>query len=581
MVTYCIITIFSNACQKPLPPAGDAFWQTAFERSKGLETETYDSGIAYLEKLAQAYPQLTLRTYGTTDAGLPLHLAILSPSKQFDALALRQQGKAIMLINNAIHPGEPDGVDASLRLLRNLLQDGKLEERMGNTVLAVIPFYNIGGVLNRNTDSRANQEGPESYGFRGNSQYLDLNRDFIKADSRNAFAFAEIFQEWQPDVFIDTHVSNGADYQYTLTCLVTQEQKLGGKLGEYLRGNMLPSLYKSMEARKEGMIPYVNVWGTVPDSGYAQFHDSPRYSTGYAALFNTIGFMTETHMLKPFKQRVEATQSFLEEALAYLNANAKEIRQLRQDAIKADQAKQRFPIRWKLNREIAIDMPFKGYEASYIPSEVTTGQRLFYDRAKPFEKNIKYFNHYEESEWAEKPQAYIIPQGWHRVIERLKANGIAMEALAADTALDVAVYKILSCEATKQPYEGHFPQNKIVAAEEKQRISFRKGDWLIRTGQVRDRFLMETLTPNAPDSYFVWNFFDAILQAKEGYSDYVFEDKAKAFLAADTALRSAFEAEKANNTEFANDPNAQLDFIYRRTKHAEPGYRRYPVYRVF
>ncbi|MCB0684129.1 MAG: hypothetical protein KDC32_24970, partial [Saprospiraceae bacterium] len=132
---------------------------------------------------------LAVRTYGDTDAGFPLHLAILSIDGDFDPVSLRKKGKRILFINNAIHPGEPCGVDATMMLLQDYLLDPARREALENVVVIAIPFYNIGGGLNRGSFSRANQEGPIEYGFRGNARNLDLNRDFIKCDSRNARTF--------------------------------------------------------------------------------------------------------------------------------------------------------------------------------------------------------------------------------------------------------------------------------------------------------------------------------------------------------------------------------------------------------
>jgi len=190
-------------------------------------------------------------------------------------------------------------------LLRDLAQ-GAIQAPT-NTVIAVIPVYNIGGALQRNSTSRTNQEGPKAYGFRGNARNYDLNRDFIKADTKNAKAFTKIFRALDPELFIDNHVSNGADYQYTLTHLFTQHNKLGGKAGVYLNETLMIRLQEALKAKKWDITPYVNVFNTQPEKGFTQFMDSPRYSTGYTTLYNTLGMMVETHMLKPYKLRVEGT----------------------------------------------------------------------------------------------------------------------------------------------------------------------------------------------------------------------------------------------------------------------------------
>ena len=208
--------------------SGQGFSQnllTVFEKSNGSQTATYMQCIKYYFSLDKMFQTICVKTFDTTDANYPLHLVLFSVDKNFDPVQWHKQHKIIILINNGIHPGEPDGIDASMMFSRDLCTDKiKAPE---NVVLAIIPVYNIGGCLNRNSFSRVNQNGPVSYGFRGNSQNLDLNRDFIKADSKDAMAFEKIFQWINPDIFIDNHVSDGADYQHTMTMLTTQHDKLG------------------------------------------------------------------------------------------------------------------------------------------------------------------------------------------------------------------------------------------------------------------------------------------------------------------------------------------------------------------
>ena len=181
--------------------------QIAFERDSNI-TATYDEVIAHYQALDRQYAACTLLTYGPTDSGKPLHLLVMAKDGQFDPQQVHQQQRPVILINNGIHPGEPEGIDASMMLARDLLAQERLPE---NAILCIIPVYNIGGMLNRGT-SRANQNGPETYGFRGNARNYDLNRDFIKTDSRNSRSFQQLFNTWQPDAFMDTHTSNGADY---------------------------------------------------------------------------------------------------------------------------------------------------------------------------------------------------------------------------------------------------------------------------------------------------------------------------------------------------------------------------------
>ncbi|MEM8907490.1 MAG: M14 family zinc carboxypeptidase, partial [Bacteroidota bacterium] len=221
---------------------------TPFEQNNNT-TATYHEAIAFYQNLAASYSQLELKTYGATDSGHPLHLAILSKDEDFDPESIRRKGKNVLLINNAIHPGEPCGVDATMLFLRDLLTQKERQTLLEKTVIIAIPVYNIGGALNRNSTTRANQNGPASYGFRGNARNLDLNRDFIKCDSRNAQTFNQLFNEWNPTIFVDNHTSNGADYQYTMTLIATQHSKLSPPLATYLQESLLPRLYREMDNR--------------------------------------------------------------------------------------------------------------------------------------------------------------------------------------------------------------------------------------------------------------------------------------------------------------------------------------------
>jgi hypothetical protein len=224
-------------------------FETQFEISDGFETATYEQTIKYYNALADAYPEISVQEIGETDSGKPLHLVTLNTDAQFDFSEIRKN-KRILLINNGIHPGESDGIDATMMLFRDLV-NGKIEAPK-NTVIATIPIYNVGGSLNRNSTTRTNQNGPKDYGFRGNARNYDLNRDFIKCDTKNAETFAKIFHLVKPDVFIDNHVSNGADYQYTLTHLFTQHNKLGDALGNYLHTEMMPNLEQKLADKKLG-----------------------------------------------------------------------------------------------------------------------------------------------------------------------------------------------------------------------------------------------------------------------------------------------------------------------------------------
>lgn len=551
---------------------------TRFEQSKGTQTPTYFEIIDWWKKLDEKSGKVKMLTMGMSDAGYPLHLIVVSKNGDYNFDNIRKNNKRIILINNGIHPGEPDGVDASMLLVRDIVTNKyKIAD---NVVLAFIPIYNIGGCLDRSANYRVDQEGPEEFGFRGNSQNLDLNRDFIKCDSKEARAFTEIFHLLDPDVFVDNHVSNGADYQHVMTLLTTQHNKLGGVMGDYLDKEFEPALYTSMKQKGYDLVPYVNSFGDTPENGWPEYWDSPRYASGYAAIWHTFSFVPETHMLKPYDQRVKATYALMQSFIEFTAKNSTQIKSLRDQTKKVVQSTTTFPISWILDRSQFKQVQYKGFEAGRKPSEVSGLPRLFYDRNKPFEKTVKIFNYFTVKNSVTKPKAYIIPQGWWKVIDLLKLNKVQMTQLKKDTAIEVEVYKIDDYKTLPRQYEMHHLNSEVKTNTTIQTMSFKKGDWYIPMNQLANRFLIETLEPQAEDSYFAWNYFDAILGQKEGYSGYVFEDKATEYLKNNPDIKIKLNQQKAKDTAFANNGRAQLNFVYQNSQWYELAHMRYPVYRV-
>jgi hypothetical protein len=571
-----LLILFFSSCETEQEDEATSF-STHFETSNGTETATYLQVVDFYIQLAKEFPQINIQTVGATDSGHPLHMVTYNTDGDFNFQKISKD-KSIILINNGIHPGESDGIDATMLLYRDLAV-GKINAPK-NTVLVTIPIYNIGGALNRNSTTRANQNGPEKYGFRGNARNYDLNRDFIKTDTKNSRTFAEIFHLVNPDVFIDNHVSNGADYQYTLTHLFTQHNKLGGELGEYLHAELMPELEKSLAEIEWDITPYVNVFNKVPEEGFSQFMDHPRYSTGYTTLWNTLGMMVETHMLKPYKQRVEGTYHLMTKMIAIVEKDGERIKQLRKKASTRHQNWQHYPISWVVDTTKTSTLNFKGYEADTLISEITGFPRLKYDRNRPFTKKVEYQNYFIPIDSVLIPKAYVVRKEWTNVLDLLKLNNIAYTTFASDTTIAVESYRISKYQTQKQAFEGHYPHYNTKVEKSKRKLVFTKGDCIVATDQIGIRYLLETLEPQAHDSFFNWNFFDVILQQKEGFSPYVFEDIDIKMLQNDPKLKEAFELKKESEQEFSDNWYAQLNWIFMRSEHYESAHMQYPIYRM-
>jgi hypothetical protein len=293
-----------------------------------------------------------------------------------------------------------------------------------------------------------------------------------------------------------------------------------------------------------------------------------------------MSFLPETHMLKPFDERVKSTYALMQTFIEQGSEQAKAIKAARKLSIEAVKKQTEFALGFKTDTSKFQLITFNGYETAKKPSAVTGIQRMYYDHSKPFSKPVKYYNFALPEKIIQKPAAYIIPQGWYAVIQLLQINGVQYKPLEKDSIIEVNAYRIEDYKTSPRAYEKHYRHSDVKTSMRLQKIAFRKGDILIPTSQATDRFLVETLEPTGDDGYFAWNFFDAILQQKEGYSNYRWEDVAGDFIARHPEIKQALEDKKKADPAFAASVNAQLDFVYKQSPWYEPAHLRYPVYRI-
>ncbi|MRW86945.1 peptidase M14 [Pseudoduganella sp. FT26W] len=556
---------------------------TPYEKGNQNQTTTWSECIAFYEELAQRFPHvLRFEQIGLSDGGIPVHAGVVSADGVHDRSQIKAEGRTVFFNNNGIHPGEPEGVDACMAIVRDLCFDPARLAALGKTVLLFVPLYNVDGALNRADTSRVNQDGPEQFGFRGNSRHLDLNRDFIKCDTYNAQLFNQLLTSWDPDVMVDTHTSNGADYPYTMTLIHTQADKLGYGLGPFLRETMLPHIYREMDAKGWPTCPYVNPVQDTPDDGIAEFLEVPRFSTGFAALHHVIGFMPETHMLKPFKDRYDSMRALLDVTMDFTIRYGEQIKQLRADAKQQAANATEWTVNWKMDDTNPSTFRFKGYAAQRSASLLGNYQRLSYDRSQPWEKDIAYYNSFVPAATVRAPKGYIVPQAWREAIERLQWNGVEMARFDEAQTVEAQYYHIASVTSRSNAYEGHMYHDDVQLEARTASFTVQQGDWFIPLKQANARYAVETLEPQGHDSFFRWGFFNSVLEKKEAYSDYVFEDLALEMLETEPELKAKFEAWKTANPALLSDQDAVLGFIFANGKrHAEPEWRRYPVLSVF
>ena len=576
LVTLAIMT----SCQNPESDRAttEPLLNLRFEEDY---TPTWYEVIDMYTLLDEHYDIARLTETGLTDSGKPLHLFIIDKDQDFDPEASKRKNKQIVLINNGIHPGEPCGIDASLKFADDLLRNkDQMREFLENTVICIIPVYNVGGCLYRSHFHRTNQPGPYESGYRGNAKNLDLNRDFVKLDTENAKSFAKTFTTWQPHVFLDTHTTNGSDHQYCITLIPAQHNSMQQDLGDYFYQNMIPSLYERMAKTDYELIPYVTYTNQNPESGITNYVQTPKYSTGYTQLFNSLSFMTENHCYKPYPDRVKSAYAFLISLVSYTHENGDRIREMKALADQKIMDQSEYALDYEVDTANFEMIDFKGYERGMHKGLLTDEEFPGYDHSKPFTIQVPYFDNFLPTQTVQKPEYYLVPQAWSEVVERLKINQVSMQRLAKDTALTVAVYYIENLEWARRPDNGHFYHSTFTTRKEVQTINYYEGDYLVPVNQQCNQFIVQQLEPEGMDSYFRWNFFDNIFENREWFSPhYVLEEKMVAYMAKHPEIKQMLDQAIAENPQMVDNRAAQMYFIYKQVWENK-GVNRYPVARI-
>lgn len=540
------------------------------------QTYTYDELMASYAALAAQSKHATLVEIDAADNGDPLALFVIGNSNNGAIEPFNSTGLDI-LIMNGIHAGESCGIDASLHWAEDILEN---IEKIGDATIYIIPAYNVGGYENKSCCTRANQNGPENMGFRGNGNNLDLNRDFMKMDAANTKAFRTVINRLDPDVFVDTHSTNGADYQYKMTLIPYQSEKWPKQLdGVYT--TWFEQAFNTLNQKEDMAQYYVNVWGRTPESGFSAFHATSIYSTGYAGLYRTFGITAEAHMFKTYPERVEATWQTLDAVLESSIKHADDIIEARKLAALEDQKTTNYAVNWALDSSQYLELNFNGYQTERFTSNLTGQPRYRYNRENPVSYPVKFYPKYAPTESVAVPKYYALHAGQHQAIANLKAAHVQMQTLKRDTTMQVSVQYVDNITYSNQPYEGHFPHRSFSCRTENITENFKTGDVLITSAQPAIRFILEALEPQSPGSFFRWNYFDTYLQQKEWFSAYIFEEKAITFLDQNPEIKREFEEWRDTTEGVKDNAFAQLYWIYKKTPYYEKEHMRIPVFRIY
>jgi murein tripeptide amidase MpaA len=565
----------------PVPPK----WLTHAEKTDYRETPRYAETIEYSKRLDQASPLIKFQSFGKSGEGRDLPLLIAAEGDTFTPEAARRAHKPVILIQACIHAGESDGKDAGLALLRDIAVTKSRPGLLKHVVLLFIPIYNTDGHERVSPYNRINQNGPAEMGWRTTSTYQNLNRDYMKADTPETRAWLALWNTWKPDLFIDCHVTDGADYRVNITFQHEHHEGVAPSVLAWEKRVIDDRVAAATEAAGNVVSWYLEfIDNRDLTKGIRDFNGSPRFSTGYVPLRNRPGILIETHMLKPYRPRVIGTYDFLRFILEEVNRDPEALLAAGREADEKTltdgrtyDANRRFPLDYELTDK-ARPYQLKAVEYHTEMSEVSGAPRVIFG-TKPLDLTVPMYDELRVKAAVAPPLYYIVPAPWTEVIEILRAHGLKLQTTKEPMSIEVESYRFQNVKWATGPFEGRLmPSFRVEVVKE--RRTFPAGSVIVPLSQEWSRVAINLLEPEAPDSLVRWGFFNATFEQKEYGEDYVVEKLAREMLASNPKLREEFEKKLAGDPGFAANPRARLRFFYERSPYWDQQMGLYPVGRI-
>ena len=584
LLTALLATVSLGAAHAAAPPKPSAL-ETVSERSGFRITGRYGEVERLCLAFAQAYPQSVRCTeFGRTPEGRPMLALVISKSGVLTPQEARERNIPVTLMQGGIHAGEIDGKDAGFLAAREMLS-GKLAPRaLESFVFVFVPVFNVDGHERFGRWNRPNQNGPEEMGWRVTSQNLNLNRDYTKADAPETQAMLRLLEAWDPVLYVDLHVTDGAQFEYDVANLLEPIYMGDPELHPAARA-VLDELNQTLTA--QGSLPldfYPSFVDTDdPQSGFTVGAYGPRFSTGYWPLHNRFALLVETHSWKDYPTRVRTTHNTIIKLAEMTAQHGREWRKLMRAA---DERAQKLG-----GQEVVLDfqagphtktIDFRGYAYTRTPSDVSGTLVTRYDPTKPQIWRIPLRDTIVPKLTVRAPLGgYVIPPAYAALVgERLAVHGIRFERLdKGATSAAVESFRATSATFATAPFEGRTPVT-LAGEWREERRDIPAGSLFVPVSQPPARLVLTLLEPLSPDSFAAWGFFNGAFEAKEYMEPYVAEQVAKEMLASDPAIAAEFAKRLATEPEFAKSPAARLEFFYRRHPSWDERQNLYPVLRA-
>jgi murein tripeptide amidase MpaA len=550
-------------------------WVTPFEADPDHDfSPSYADTRAWFDRLDGASDLIRIEQFGVSPEGRPIYAVIAST----DGAAF-DPAKPVLLAQAGIHPGEIDGKDAGMMLLRDIAFNGK-SDLLDRVNLILIPILSVDGHERSSAYSRPNQRGPRIQGWRNTATNQNLNRDYLKLDQAEMRAVRGLILKYRPDLYVDIHVTDGMDYQYDVTYGYNGENGIYSRspaTARWLDSAFKPAMNAALEA--QGHIPGELVFGMDDDprAGLSDGGLGERFSNGWGSAAHVPTILIENHSLKPHEQRVLGTYVFLEKAMRLLAAEGRGLRA----AVEADSALRpaEIPANFVQDEQPSSTRPFKGIRYEMYDSPASGRQEIrWLGEPDPELWQMPFYSSHPTLT-LKRPEAYWVPAHRADIIERLRIHGVAMETLDAPRTVSVEMLRLDDPKLATRPNEGHVPVTVTSVTPERRDWTFPAGSVRVPTDQRLGDIVVLLLEPQSSESFFAWGLFPEVLSRVEYIEGYAIAPLAERMMAADPALKAEFEAKLAAEPEFAASPGARLQWFYERTPFYDDRFRLYPVAR--
>jgi hypothetical protein len=545
---------------------------TLGETSQYTRTGRYDEAVRLCHDFARTYLGVECVELGRTGEDRPIVAVHIS----------RGGGHPVIYFQAGIHAGEIEGKDAGFRFVHDLL-DGKVVPGALDAVdVLFIPVVNPDGHERFGPNNRPNQRGPVEMGFRTNGARLNINRDFVKADTPEIQALLHAFTTYRPAVLLDLHTTDGAKFEHDISINIAPLAPRNDKL-EVTAGEL--AAYTARRLTELGNLPLTFYPSFLKDddpaSGFAVGEPPPRFSQFYWAARSRIGMLVETHSWRTYRERAESTyrtlQAVFEDAKLHIGAwVAAEAAADRADAALGGTD---VTLIWG-NGPHKTELEFRGYAYQKVHSAISGGDWVVYDDHTPQIWNVPLYDEQIPKVTIAVPRAgYVIDGGFARQVAAVLArHGLRYRMVDGQPRVDVEVYR--ATKVTHLPsFEGRSPV-ALEGAWTAETRTLERGAIFVPIDQPGARLVLHLFEPSLPDSLVAWGSFNAVFERKEYMEPYVAEQLARDMLAADPSLQGKLDAAIAADPELARSPDRRLDWFYERSPLWDEQVNLLPIYRA-